>query len=337
MRPGSAPRESVLAATPRIQIDTPRIRGSIALRGARIDDVSLKDYRETVDPKSPNISLLSPAGSPIPFYAEFGWVAPPGSNVKLPGPDTVWTAASTGPLTHGRNRHAHLGQRRRTHLPAHHRHRRNYMFTVTDEVENTGNAPRRFTATADLAHGIPEDPSASTFCMKACRRARRRQAAGSHLQLDRGRSRIAVQIDQRLARHHRQILGGDAHPRPVDADAGAFRFIEARHARHLPDRLSARRRHRRRPAARLRCSRACSRAPRKSRRRRLRRDLRHQPNFELLIDWGWFYFITKPLFFAIDYFFRLTGNFGVAILIVTVFIKIVFFPLANKSYASMAR
>jgi YidC/Oxa1 family membrane protein insertase len=60
-------------------------------------------------------------------------------------------------------------------------------------------------------------------------------------------------------------------------------------------------------------------------------------NFELLIDWGWFYFITKPLFFAIDYFFRLTGNFGVAILIVTVFVKIVFFPLANKSYASMAR
>jgi YidC/Oxa1 family membrane protein insertase len=60
-------------------------------------------------------------------------------------------------------------------------------------------------------------------------------------------------------------------------------------------------------------------------------------NFELLIDWGWFYFITKPLFFALDYFFRLTGNFGVAILIVTVIIKLVFFPLANKSYASMAR
>lgn len=59
--------------------------------------------------------------------------------------------------------------------------------------------------------------------------------------------------------------------------------------------------------------------------------------FDLLIDWGWFYFITKPLFKAMDWFYRLTGNFGLAILIVTVLIKILFFPLANKSYASMAK
>ena len=59
--------------------------------------------------------------------------------------------------------------------------------------------------------------------------------------------------------------------------------------------------------------------------------------FDLLIDWGWFYFITKPLFIAIDYLYRLVGNFGLAILIVTVLIKIAFFPLANKSYASMAK
>jgi YidC/Oxa1 family membrane protein insertase len=59
--------------------------------------------------------------------------------------------------------------------------------------------------------------------------------------------------------------------------------------------------------------------------------------FDLLIDWGWFYFITKPLFKLLDFFFRLFGNFGVAIILVTVVIKIVFFPLANKSYASMAK
>ena len=57
--------------------------------------------------------------------------------------------------------------------------------------------------------------------------------------------------------------------------------------------------------------------------------------FELLIDWGWFYFITKPMFKAIDYFFHLVGNFGWAVLIVTVLVKMLFFPLANKSYASM--
>ena len=60
-------------------------------------------------------------------------------------------------------------------------------------------------------------------------------------------------------------------------------------------------------------------------------------HFDLLIDWGWFYFITKPMFLALDFFFHLFGNFGVAILLVTVLVKILFFPLANKSYASMAK
>ena len=60
-------------------------------------------------------------------------------------------------------------------------------------------------------------------------------------------------------------------------------------------------------------------------------------NFDLLIDWGWFYFITKPLFKVLDFFYRLFGNFGVSILIVTVLLKLLFFPLANKSYASMAK
>ena len=60
-------------------------------------------------------------------------------------------------------------------------------------------------------------------------------------------------------------------------------------------------------------------------------------HFDLLIDWGWFYFLTKPMFLALDFFFHLVGNFGIAILIVTVLVKILFFPLANKSYASMAK
>src|SRR6202044_1470783 len=63
----------------------------------------------------------------------------------------------------------------------------------------------------------------------------------------------------------------------------------------------------------------------------------HLNHFDLLIDWGWFYFITKPMFLAIDFFFHLVGNFGIAILIVTVLVKLLFFPLASKSYVSMAK
>ena len=65
--------------------------GSISLKGGAIDDLALTQYRETVDPKSPAIMLLSPSGSPHPFYAEFGWVGAAGADAKLPDADTVWT------------------------------------------------------------------------------------------------------------------------------------------------------------------------------------------------------------------------------------------------------
>src|SRR5262249_58688022 len=82
--PGAQPREAVIAASPRIAIDTPRLKGSIALKGARIDDLSLSQYRVTVDPNSPAVVLLSPSGSPHPFYAEAGWVPTAGVPAKRP-------------------------------------------------------------------------------------------------------------------------------------------------------------------------------------------------------------------------------------------------------------
>jgi len=93
-------REEALAASPRVTIDTPALKGSIALKGGRIDDLTLKDYRETVEPDSPNVVLLSPAGGPHPYYTESGYVAASdAAGASVPGEDTLWTAASQGPLT----------------------------------------------------------------------------------------------------------------------------------------------------------------------------------------------------------------------------------------------
>ena len=102
--PGAAPvqpasREAALAASPRIRIDTPTLAGSIALKGGRIDDLSLIKYRETVDPASPAIVLLSPSGGPQPFYAEFGWTSAAGANVKMPDADTMWRQQGSGALS----------------------------------------------------------------------------------------------------------------------------------------------------------------------------------------------------------------------------------------------
>src|SRR5215468_3489471 len=100
----SAPvaREKAIEATKRVLIDTPSVRGSISLRGARIDDLALVKYRETVDPKSPAVVLLSPSGTEHPFYAEFGWVPGPGVTAKLPNADTEWKQDGAAALAPGR-------------------------------------------------------------------------------------------------------------------------------------------------------------------------------------------------------------------------------------------
>src|SRR5580704_14382130 len=92
-------REAAIAASPRVKIDTPRVSGSIPLKGARIDDLSLVQFRETVDPASPPIVLYSPSGTENPYYAEFGWVSGGGASVKVPNRDTVWQQDGTGSLT----------------------------------------------------------------------------------------------------------------------------------------------------------------------------------------------------------------------------------------------
>ena len=83
----------------RVAIDTPSLDGSLLLKGARFDDLRLKKYRETTDPKSSEIVLFSPEGTSFPYYAVFGWVAPPGSGIKTPDDASVWKLASGATLT----------------------------------------------------------------------------------------------------------------------------------------------------------------------------------------------------------------------------------------------
>src|SRR6201981_1874165 len=92
----AASRQAVIASSPRIPIDTPRLGGSIDLKGGRIDDLTLTQYREEIDPKSPPIVLFSPSGAPDAFYAEFGWVPAAGTNAAMPGPDTIWKQQRSG-------------------------------------------------------------------------------------------------------------------------------------------------------------------------------------------------------------------------------------------------
>src|SRR3984893_13503480 len=131
-------RQAALARSRRIAIDTPRLKGSIALTGGRIDDLALVQYRETTDPKSKAIELLSPSGSPQPFYAQFGWVDGSGTNLKVPTSETVWIQQGSQNLGVGRpvtlswQNGQGLEFRRTISVDD------KYLFSIHDEVANSG-------------------------------------------------------------------------------------------------------------------------------------------------------------------------------------------------------
>src|ERR1700674_2170863 len=150
-------RDTAIASVPRVKIDTPRLAGSISLKGARIDDLALVQFRETVDPSSPAIVLYSPSGTAEPYYAEFGWVPATGSTVKLPDRDTLWQQEGSGSLTPGTpvtlkyDNGDGLSFRRTISIDE------RYLFTIKDDVSNVGNAPVTLYPFALISrHGTPQ-------------------------------------------------------------------------------------------------------------------------------------------------------------------------------------
>ncbi|WP_341990970.1 membrane protein insertase YidC [Azorhizobium sp. AG788] len=330
-------RAQALAASPRVAIDTPRVKGSISLRGGRVDDVSLADYHETVDPKSPIIVLLSPSGSPEPFYAEFGWTSGAGAQVALPGPDTMWTAPAgaslspASPLTISYDNGQGLRFKRTFTIDDH------YMFTVKDEVENTGTAPATLYPYALVSrHGMPHTQGfyilhegmigvlgdsglqEVTYAKMDDAKPLTFKATGGWLGITDKYWAATVIPDQKTAVDAKFSSGLQGNTRTFQSDfLAAPQTIAPGATGASQSRLFA-------GAKEVAVVDGYEKTYGIDR-------------FDLLIDWGWFYFITKPLFLVIDWIYKLVGNFGVAILIVTVLLKGLFFPLANKSYASMAK
>jgi YidC/Oxa1 family membrane protein insertase len=331
-------RDQVLAASgPRVQIDTPRLRGSIALKGARIDDVTLNDYRETVDPKSPNIVLFAPSGSPLPFYAEFGWVVVD-SKIKTPNSETVWTRdGGTGALTPDSplkltwNNGEGLIFRRTISID------RNYMFKVEDEVENRTQETLRLHPYGIVSrHGTPQvlgyyilhEGLIGVTGDNKLHEVKYSDVADKPAQVIRSTGGWLGITDKYWAAALVPPQGSELNLRFSSSSLGTTKAYQSD---YLLNAVMLAPGNKANTDAKLFAGAkevAVIDAYEKNEKIK---------NFELMIDWGWFYFITKPLFQLLDYFYRLLGNFGFSILVVTVLIKIAFFWFANKSYASMAK
>ncbi len=331
-----ASREQALAATSRVTIDSPLLEGSVNLTGGRLDDLRLKAYHETVDKRSPTIVLFSPSGAPEPYYADYGWVADPGADIALPGPDTVWSIEGEAkltpetPLTLTWDNGAGLTFKRTYSVDE------NYMFTVAQSVENatSGNvtlypygliARRNIPETQGIyilhegllgvfgEDGLKEIDYSDLEEEGTIRPAKVSDGwlgitdkywASTLIPAPGQEFQPGFTYSGKTGNYQADFLGnGVAVAAGATGETSSYLFAGAKETKLLDgyeESLGIER-------------------------------------FELLIDWGWFYFLTKPMFFAIDYFFHLLGNFGVAILVVTVIVKLIFFPLANKSYVSMSK
>ena len=338
--PGTAPtaepksREAMIAETPRLRIDTPSLSGSISLVGGRIDDLVLKNYRVDVEPGSDNIVLLSPPGSPNAYYADFGWVAgEPG--VTLPGPTTVWQAdgevlTPDNPVTLSWDNGEGLLFSATFHVD------RDFVFTVTQAVENSGDAP-----VTVFPYGLVSrtgTPPVSGFFIL-------------HEGLIGALDETLVEIDYDDVQEQNIIR--------YDSDGGWLGItdkywlvallpdqqsqIEARFAHTLRSENDVYQTDYRAgglsvaPGQRVESESRLFAGAKEVRLLDAYGEQLGLPLFDRAVDFGWFYFLTKPIFYALDYLYRLVGNFGVAILLLTVGIKLVFFPLANKSYRAMSK
>jgi len=331
-------REAALASQPRVPIETPALSGSINLVGARIDDLRLNRYTETPDENSPTITLLSPASGPEPYFIEQGWAVASGSSVAVPDSATQWSVAEGAdavltedtPLVLTWDNGEGLTFTQQISVDD------NYMFVVDQSVENTG--------AGDV----------SLYPFSRVSRYYRPQTQNFFI----------------LHEGAIGVLGGDFLQRKYDAltdngqedftsTGGWLGFTDKYWAvAAIPDQDST-------VNARFVASRTDTSA------QYVANFVAAAPTvvpaggsasyeslafagakveaiidsyergygidrLELLIDWGWLHFITKPMFYLLRFIEGLVGNFGVAILVVTLLIKAIFFPLASKSYASMA-
>ena len=331
---GGESREAAIAEQPRIRIDTPRLHGSIALKGARIDDLTLATYHETIDPKSPEVVLLSPSGTKEPYFADFGWVAEK-SGVKLPGPDTQWTASGGGSLTPNSpivltwDNGAGLTFTRAISIDE------DYMFTVRETVKNESGAPINLSSYGlvsrsgnppvsgyyilyegpigyldgavqdvkytSLTPGKPVDYSSAGgwlgFTDKYWLTA---LVPPKDEQL---KARFSHTVENGVDRYQSDFLGPAVTVPANGTAATSIRFFAGAKELNLLENYAS----------------------------------SGIPLFDYSIDFGWFWFLTKPIFRILLVFEHALGNFGVAILLFTLLVKLAFFPLANKSYQAMSK
>jgi len=333
--PPAVTRAAALAASPRVPVATPNLQGSLSLKGARLDDLFLTQYRTTVDKTSPPVELFRPEGAPFAWFADFGWT---GANVPgLPTSATVWTLAQGSTLAPGQpvvltyDNGAGLTFTRRVQVDD------KFMFTVTDTVANNGTMPITLAPYGSIQRqGVPKHVGASQIVHE-----------GVTGWLD-GRVRRFKYKD--LAKKPPEQFNSTGAwtgitdmywlaaliPNPADQVHAVFRDTKTSGVDVYEANFTG-------------AARAVGPGQQITSTQHLFAGAKTVPQLQAYqkqlgvehldeaVDWGMFWFLTRPIFQFLQFIYQHVGNFGIAILLLTVAVRVIFFPLANKSYESMTK
>lgn len=320
-----------LSQNPRVKIKNDAISGSLRVAGARFDEILLTKYQQTIAPNSPDVELLSPSQTANPYYAEFGWLAND-PDVKLPTKDTVWIVKGQDltpetPIILEWNNGQGLKFIRKISLD------NNYMFTLDDSVENNSNQNVSLYPYGLISRTIDAESSITSVVHQGLSGVFDDTLKEvKYKDLDKGESKeyqttngwagfsdhywfsaIVLNNTQSGKIKFRNTEGNtyqvDYLGQPTLINAGTVatnntRFFAGAKEIKLLDKYTKQ---------------------------------LNIPKFDLAVDFGWYYFLTKPFFYILDFLFNLMGNMGWAILLFAALLRLVMFPVANKSYDSMSK
>ncbi len=337
-------REEALAETPRVPIKTARLDGSISLEGGRIDDLHLTDYNVTLDPDSGKVTLLSPANTEEPYYVVYGWVPAAGASAdQVPNAKTMWslengtTLTETTPITLVWDNGAGLVFRREVSVDD------NYMFSVKQSVENTTDTPVTLQPYGIIARvgqpkvigryilheGVIRDQDGEIQEIKYKNMPDEPFDPAENGNVD----KVDVQENGWLGFTDKNWMT-TLIPQPGSPFTSVAKYTPTTDTYQTDMRL---------PLVQVPAggtgdstSMLFAGAKEVSTIKAYQKNLGIE-KFVDSVDWGMFFFLTKPIFALLDFYYKLIGNMGWAIIGLTLTIKALLFPLAYKSYVSMSK
>ena len=323
-------RADSIKSSPRIKIENESIVGSMSLEGGLIDDISFKKHKQNLE-NNLNVEFFNPAQTENGFYVETGWTSI-GNKIKVPTKKSTWKVngnkilSNNNPIILEWNNKGGIIFKKKIELD------NKYLFKITQEVQNNTNQSIDLYPYAQIIRNkIPDDIQNFYISHEGFIGVFDEELKEDDYD-DVEENKIVREANEGWLGITDKYWVTAVVPKQGESFKSTFLYRESFKANYIlnnPTTIG--------PSSKNSNDVRLFVAAKEVDAIDSYAANENIEKFDLVIDWGWFYFFTKPLFFIIDYLFKYSGNFGIAIVIITIGIRLIFFPLANYSFRSMAK